>query len=76
MVLARHEPEFRASSGGPLSLEELVALLGDAKAERHRDRQEAIACYLSASEGWAEAVKRLGGAFAAEGQGLRDLKTD
>jgi hypothetical protein len=65
MVLARHEPDFRASAGGPLNLDELLALLGDAKAESGRARQEAIACYLSASEGWSEAVQRLGGAFAA-----------
>jgi hypothetical protein len=48
-----------------LKLDELLALLGDAKPESCRDRQEAIACYLSASEGWNEAVQRLGGAFAA-----------
>jgi hypothetical protein len=65
MILARHEPDFRASSGGPLSLDDLLALLGDARVDSGRDRQEAIACYLSASEGWSEAVQRLGGAFAA-----------
>jgi len=68
MVLARHEPDFRASSGGPLSLDELLTLLGEAQAETGRDRREAIACYLSSSEGWTEAVQRLGGAFAAEGK--------
>src|SRR6185295_12894722 len=40
--LARHEPEFRAATEGPLSLAELIALLGDAKALTERDRQEAI----------------------------------
>jgi len=42
-----------------------------------RDRQAAIACYLSASEGWRSASQRLGGAFAGrahralrEGTGL------
>ncbi len=64
--MARHEPEFRAATEGPLSLAELIALLGDAQALTERDRQEAIACYLSASDGWAEAARRLGGAFAAE----------
>ena len=48
-----------------MRLDELLGLLGDAAAESCRDRQEAIACYLSASEGWSEAVQRLGGAFAA-----------
>jgi hypothetical protein len=30
------------------------------------DQREAIACYLSAGEGWSEAMKALGGAFARE----------
>ena len=74
--MARHEPEFRAATEGPLSLAELMALLGDAQALTERDRQEAIACYLSASDGWADAARRLGGAFAAEARGLRDRKVD
>jgi hypothetical protein len=28
------------------------------------DQRDAIACYLSAGEGWSEALKALGGAFA------------
>jgi hypothetical protein len=64
MVLARHEPDFRSAAKGPLSLEELLTMLGDANAGAQRDRQDAIACYLSASEGWSEAVRQLGGAFA------------
>jgi hypothetical protein len=28
------------------------------------DQRDAIACYLSAGEGWSEALKMLGGAFA------------
>ena len=54
--MARHEPDIRAADG-PLSLKELRALLGDEMADAERDRQEAIACYLSASEGWSEAVQ-------------------
>ena len=64
--MARHEPKIQAASQGPLSLKELLALIGDAKAEGARERHEAIACYLSGSEGWDEAVQRLGGAFASE----------
>ena len=30
------------------------------------DQREAIACYLSAGEGWSEALKALRGAFASE----------
>ncbi len=73
--MARHEPDIRAADG-PLSLKELLVLLGETKADTERDRQEAIACYLSASEGWSEAVQRLGGAFAAEVRELKDRKAD
>ena len=72
--MARHEPDIRAALEGPLSLKELLALIGEAKADGARERHEAIACYLSASEGWDEAVQRLGGAFAAEETGLKDHK--
>jgi hypothetical protein len=74
-VLARHEPDFQASSDTALSLGELLAMLGE-KDGSERERQEAIACYLSASEGWADAVRRLGGNFASEVQELRDRKAD
>ena len=72
--MARHEGEIRADKGGALSLDELIGLLGgDADSQR---RQDAIACYLSAGEGWKEAVKRLGGAFAEAEAGLKESKTD
>ena len=31
-----------------------------------RLRQEAITCYLSGSDGWRDAIKLLGGAFAPD----------
>ena len=64
--MARHEPKIQAASTEALSLKKLLALIGDAKAEGARERHEAIACYLSGSEGWDEAVQRLGGTFASE----------
>ena len=72
--MARHEPKIQAASTEALSLKELLALIGDAKAEGARERHEAIACYLSGSEGWDEAVQRLGGTFASEDTGLKDRK--
>ena len=72
--MARHEPKIQAASTEALSLKELLALIGDAKAEGARERHEAIACYLSGSEGWDEAVQRLGGTFASEETGLKDRK--
>ncbi|MFL6721124.1 MAG: hypothetical protein ACJ8FT_04870 [Sphingomonas sp.] len=74
--MARHEQNIQASADGPLSLNELLALLGEGKADAERERQDAIACYLSASDGWSEAVQRLGGAFAAEAKELRRRKAD
>jgi hypothetical protein len=75
-VLARHEGDFRASAEQLLSLNELVALLGDSAEGEDRSREDAIACYLSGGDGWREAVKLLGGAFAEEASELKDRKAD
>jgi hypothetical protein len=58
----------------PLSLDELLALLGADGTNGAVTREDMIACALSASDGWQEAVKRLGGAFAEEGSGLKERK--
>jgi hypothetical protein len=73
--LARHERDFRVGAEEPLTLNELLALLGDADGQG-RSREDAIACYLSAGEGWREAMKRLGGAFAEGAAGLKERKAD
>ncbi|HEY6048830.1 MAG TPA: hypothetical protein VIV07_07280 [Sphingomicrobium sp.] len=62
--MARHEGDFRTQAKAPLSLDEFLTLLGDGAAEDPRRREDAIACYLSGSDGWRDAVKLLGGAFA------------
>ena len=72
--MARFERDFRDSAEGPLSLNELIALLGENGDAQ--SREDAIACYLSGSEGWREAVKQLGGAFAEEITGLKPGKAD
>jgi hypothetical protein len=74
--LARYEGNFREHAEEPLSLDELIALLSNIEEGDGRSRDDAIACALSASEGWQEAVKRLRGAFAEEAAGLRDRKDD
>jgi hypothetical protein len=74
--LARHEGEFEAAAETSLEMEELLRSLRRADSASERERQAAIACLLSASEGWRDAVERLGGAFA-EGSaktGLTDGK--
>jgi hypothetical protein len=60
----------------PLSFDELLDLLAVAGEDGSRTREDAIACYLSGSEGWRDAVKLLDGAFAEEGRGLKERKAD
>ena len=74
--MARHEGDLRASGEPPLTLDELLAILGQAGQPLEPDRQVAIARYLSASEGWAEAARLLGGAFAEGATELRERKAD
>jgi len=72
--LSRFEKNFGVDADVPLSLNELLTMLGDGGDER--TREDAIACYLSGSEGWRDAVKQLGGAFAEEARGLTERKAD
>ena len=74
--MARHEGNFRIHAEAPLSLDELLDLLAEAPQGDARVREDAIACYLSGSEGWREAMKLLGGAFAEDMTGLRVRKAD
>ena len=74
--MARHESDFGAKAQEPLSLDELLTLLGNAAESEGRSREDAIACYLSASDGWRDAVRMLGGTFAEEETGLRERKAD
>jgi hypothetical protein len=74
--LARHEGDFRLKEQEPLSLNELLALLGDSAGDGDQTRKEAIACYLAGGHGWRDAVKQLGGTFADRESGLRERKED
>ena len=74
--MARHERDFRTGAEEPVSLDELLALLGSGADGDGRSREDAIACYLSAGEGWREAMKRLGGAFAEGAAELKGRKAD
>ena len=74
--MARHERDFCADAEAPLSLEDLLALLARRDDSDERSRQDAIACFLSGGDGWRDAIKVLGGAFAGEETGLKELKTD
>jgi hypothetical protein len=74
--LARHEGDLRPREDEPLSLNELLALLGTGAEGDDRSREDAIACYLSSGDGWREAVKLLGGTFAGGLPGLKERKDD
>jgi len=74
--LARHEGDLRTGAGEPLGVDELLHLLGSDRGGDSPARQQAIARYLSAAEGWSDAVKELGGAFAPAAPGLRERKAD
>ena len=62
--MARHEGEFEAAAETSLEMGELLRALARTESVADRERQAAIACLLSASEGWRAAAQRLGGAFA------------
>ncbi len=64
--MSRFEGDFGAAGQAPLSTSELLDLLAASSAMPSEQRQQAIACYLSASEGWHEALKALRGAFATD----------
>jgi hypothetical protein len=74
--LARHEAGIREGAQDPLSLNELLDLLGKPAVQGDRSREDAIACYLSGGDGWREAMKILDGTFAGRGAGLRERKDD
>ena len=74
--MARHEGDVRTTAQEPLSLSELLALLGDAAERDGRSREDAIACYLSGADGWREAVKLLGGTFAQAQGRLKERQSD
>ena len=74
--MARHEGDFRGNAEEPLGADELLALLRSLGRDHEGSRYEAIACFLSAGEGWRDAVKQIGGAFAEGTTGLRERKAD
>jgi hypothetical protein len=69
--LARHERVFQAEAGQPLGVEELLQLLGAEGAPDGEARRQAMACFLSAEDGWRDAARDLGGAFAEDGARLK-----
>ncbi|HMI40164.1 MAG TPA: hypothetical protein VK485_02890 [Sphingomicrobium sp.] len=71
--MSRYEGKFQGEAAVSLDVSLLLAELAGQQAQlSDRDRQAAIACYLSASEGWRNASQRLGGAFAGRAFARRE----
>ena len=73
--MACHERDFRTDAKAPLSLDELLSLLGSDVVPDEHSREDAIACYLAGGDGWKDAVKKLGGTFA-EAVEMKERKAD
>ena len=74
--MARFDGKLEAAGEAKLDIDELFAAIPGAGEAVARGRQDAIACFLSASEGWEEAREMLKGTFAAASRAswLRDGK--
>ena len=62
--MARFDGELTPAGEASLDMVELLTALASTASAESRKRQEAIACFLSASEGWMDAKGALKGAFA------------
>jgi hypothetical protein len=63
--LARFDGNLEAAGEAKLDIDELLSALSHSAHLGREERQDAIACFLSASEGWQEAKGALRGAFAS-----------
>jgi hypothetical protein len=62
-ALSKFEGDIRAAGQGGIELDELFVALGR-RPRLAADRQDALARYLSADDGWNDACAALGGTFA------------
>jgi hypothetical protein len=69
--VARYDKNIDASAAQPLSVRQLHELL-DQSAAGSSERTDAVACFVAGAEGWEQAVRQLGGAFAQCEPGLFD----
>ena len=63
--MARFDGNLKAAGETKLDIDELLSAFPKAGEAAAKGRQDAIACFLSASEGWEEAKGALRGTFAA-----------
>ena len=63
--MARFDGNLEAAGEARLDIDELLSALSHSSHLGREERQDAIACFLSASEGWRDAKSRLKGTFAS-----------
>jgi hypothetical protein len=63
--LARFDGDLKAVGEANVDVDELLSAFPKADKAARQGRQDAMACFLSASEGWEQAKEALKGAFAA-----------
>jgi hypothetical protein len=63
--LARFDGNLEAAGEAKLDIDELLSAFPKAGEDAAKGRQDAITCFLSASEGWEQAKGALKGTFAA-----------
>ena len=62
--MARFDGNLKAAGEAKLDVDELLSVLASASNLGREERQDAIACFLSVSEGWKDARATLKGTFA------------
>ena len=62
--MARFDGNLKAAGEAKLEVDELLSALASTSAANAKARADAVACFLSASEGWKDARDTLKGAFA------------
>lgn len=63
--MARFEGKLKAAGETKLEIDELLSVLSSSSNLGREERQDAIACFLSVSEGWKDAKGTLKGTFAS-----------
>ena len=63
--MARFDGNLKAAGEAKLDVDELISALSSTAKRAEQERQGAITCFLSASEGWKDAKGTLKGAFAS-----------
>ena len=63
--MARFDGDLKAAGEAKVDIGELLSVLSSGSNLGREERQDAIACFLSVSEGWRGARETLKGAFAS-----------